>query len=157
MNKTIIVFLIGIVLLNINVAFCEDSATLVSDDSATSWIERKLSRTHVCSKCGHIDKETNSMFWLTVGFFGQLVFTSRFIIQWIKSERRKESYIPHIFWYLSIVGSILLLTYAISIEAWPIIFGQAFGIIVYSRNMTLIARKKNKEAAEQKAAKDGGE
>ncbi|MHC4872263.1 MAG: lipid-A-disaccharide synthase N-terminal domain-containing protein [Planctomycetota bacterium] len=101
-----------------------------------------------------MDSESNSLFWLSIGFIGQLVFTSRFIVQWIKSERRKESYIPHIFWYLSIVGSVLLLSYAISIKAWPIILGQAFGVIVYGRNLALIARSKNAAAAAAQNAED---
>lgn len=123
------------------------------DKGNFSWLKNKLRRSHTCSKCGYVDSDTDSLFWLFVGFIGQLVFTSRFLVQWIKSERRKQSYIPHIFWYLSIVGSVLLLSYAISIKAWPIIFGQAFGVIVYGRNLTLIAREKN-AAAEAKAAEN---
>lgn len=115
------------------------------------WLKKKLSRSHTCSKCGNVDSDTDSLFWLFVGFIGQLVFTCRFLVQWIKSERRKQSYIPHVFWYLSIVGSVLLLLYAISIKAWPIILGQAFGVIVYGRNLALIAREKNSAAAAQAA------
>jgi len=81
--------------------------------------------------------------FLTVGFIGQALFASRFIVQWIYSEKIGESKIPLIFWYLSIFGGIMLLIYAISRKDPVIITGQAFGIIVYLRNLVLIYRKKN--------------
>lgn len=127
-------------------------AAAPKDQSLSGLLKEKLSRSHKCSKCGHVDRESDSLFWLMIGFIGQLVFTGRFLVQWIKSERRKQSYIPHIFWHLSIAGSLLLLLYAISITAWPIILGQAFGIIVYGRNLALIARGKNAEALKQASA-----
>ena len=81
-------------------------------------------------------------FFLVVGFLGQGIFASRFIIQWVYSENLGESKIPIIFWYLSIFGGIMLLIYAISRKDPVIITGQAFGIIVYIRNLILIYRKK---------------
>lgn len=82
---------------------------------------------------------------LIIGFIGQGVFASRFIVQWIYSERIGESKIPIIFWYLSILGGLMLLLYAISRSDPVIITGQLFGILVYSRNLILIYRKKNNE------------
>jgi lipid-A-disaccharide synthase-like uncharacterized protein len=75
--------------------------------------------------------------WVIVGFAGQAVFSLRFIVQWIKSERAGRSIIPDAFWYLSIVGSALLLAYALYIRDPVIILGQAFGFIVYARNLAL--------------------
>ena len=57
--------------------------------------------------------------WLVVGFAGQLVFTGRFALQWLYSEYKKRSVIPVGFWYLSLVGSALLLAYAIYRQQWP--------------------------------------
>ena len=81
--------------------------------------------------------------FLIIGFVGQGLFASRFIFQWIYSEKKGESYIPVIFWYLSICGGIGLLTYAIFRKDPVIIIGQLFGIFIYLRNLVLIYRKKN--------------
>jgi len=83
------------------------------------------------------------LFFLVIGFFGQGVFASRFIVQWIYSEKKGESSIPIIFWYLSIIGGICLLIYSIFRQDPVIILGQSFGILVYTRNLILIYRKKN--------------
>ena len=82
--------------------------------------------------------------FLFIGFLGQGIFASRFIVQWIYSERKGESSIPIIFWYLSIFGGIGLLTYAIFRKDPVIIVGQMFGIFIYLRNLILIYKKKSK-------------
>ena len=84
------------------------------------------------------------IFFLSIGFVGQGLFASRFIIQWIFSEKKGESYIPVIFWYLSIFGGLGLLTYAIFRKDPVIILGQSFGILIYLRNLYLIHKKKTK-------------
>ena len=83
--------------------------------------------------------------FLIIGFLGQGLFASRFIIQWIYSEKKGVSSIPLIFWYLSIFGGIGLLTYAIFRKDPVIILGQLFGIFIYLRNLILIYRKKNEK------------
>ena len=83
--------------------------------------------------------------FLLIGFFGQGLFASRFVIQWIYSERKGESSIPTIFWYLSIFGGIGLLIYAIFRKDPVIILGQSFGIFIYLRNLFLIYRKRNEK------------
>jgi len=80
--------------------------------------------------------------FLSIGFVGQGLFASRFIFQWIYSERKGESHIPLIFWYLSIFGGLGLLTYAIFRKDPVIIVGQIFGIFIYIRNLILIYNKK---------------
>ena len=82
------------------------------------------------------------IFFLIIGFLGQGIFASRFVFQWIYSERKGESSIPLIFWYLSIFGGLGLLTYAIFRKDPVIIVGQLFGIFIYSRNLILIYKKK---------------
>lgn len=84
------------------------------------------------------------LFFLIIGFVGQGLFASRFIIQWIYSERIGKSSIPVIFWYLSIFGGLGLLTYAISRKDPVIILGQMFGIFIYLRNLFLIYKKSSK-------------
>jgi len=89
--------------------------------------------------------------WLLIlGFAGQIAFSMRFIIQWICSEVKKESHIPIAFWYFSLVGGLLLLTYAILRKDPVIICGQAAGLIVYVRNLRLIY-KKEKEVREEES------
>ena len=82
------------------------------------------------------------IFFLAIGFLGQGLFASRFVFQWIYSEKRGVSSIPIIFWYLSIFGGIGLLTYAIFRKDPVIILGQSFGIFIYLRNLILISKKK---------------
>ena len=83
--------------------------------------------------------------FLIVGFLGQGLFASRFIVQWIFSEKKGESYIPVVFWYLSIFGGLGLLTYAIFRKDPVIIVGQTFGIFIYLRNLILIYKKNNEK------------
>lgn len=80
-------------------------------------------------------------FWIAVGFLGQAMFTSRFLVQWIASERKGESIFPIAFWYFSLGGGVLLLAYAISRLDPVIITGQALGVVVYTRNLMLVYKK----------------
>lgn len=84
-------------------------------------------------------------FWAGVGLVAQAAFASRFIVQWIVSERRGESVIPISFWYLSLIGTSGLLIYAI-VRADPVfILGQSMGSIIYTRNLMLIYRRRATE------------
>jgi lipid-A-disaccharide synthase-like uncharacterized protein len=85
--------------------------------------------------------------WLVIGFAGQAMFTGRFLVQWIASERRRESVVPLAFWFLSLAGSALLLAYAISRNDPVIILGQATGIFIYLRNLWLIYGSRRKAEA----------
>ncbi|MEQ9039219.1 MAG: lipid-A-disaccharide synthase N-terminal domain-containing protein [Silicimonas sp.] len=85
---------------------------------------------------------TSETLWIAIGFLGQALFTSRFLVQWIASERRRESVIPLAFWWFSILGGLTLLSYALWRQDPVFILGQATGIIVYARNLILIARKR---------------
>lgn len=85
--------------------------------------------------------------WLVIGFAGQACFFSRFLVQWIVSERRGESTIPIAFWLLSIVGAVVLLAYSIHREDPVFIAGNSIGLLVYVRNLVLIRRKKLTAAA----------
>lgn len=80
--------------------------------------------------------------WLILGFSAQALFASRFIIQWIASERAGESVMPDVFWLLSLLGSSLLLIYAIKQKDPVFILGQSTGFLVYLRNLHLIKRKR---------------
>lgn len=74
------------------------------------------------------------------GSIGQVIFTLRFVYQWIYSERKKESALPFGFWMLSLIGSLMILSYAI-IRRDPVLFiGQLFGFVIYSRNIYILIR-----------------
>lgn len=81
--------------------------------------------------------------WLAFGLLGQAIFGGRFIIQWIASEKRGESHIPLVFWYLSIVGGLITTAYAIHKRDAVFIIGQASGLLVYIRNLMLIYARRN--------------
>jgi lipid-A-disaccharide synthase-like uncharacterized protein len=95
--------------------------------------------------------------WLIFGLLGQVIFGTRFIVQWIASERKKQSHIPLVFWYLSIVGGIITTAYAIHKRDIVFIIGQGAGLIVYTRNLMLIYRAERRAtppAAETRANVD---
>lgn len=79
-------------------------------------------------------------FWIVVGFFGQALFTARFLVQWIASERNGRSTVPDAFWWLSLSGGAVLLAYAIWRRDPVFILGQGLGLAVYLRNLVLIRR-----------------
>ena len=85
--------------------------------------------------------------WLVVGFLGQACFSMRFLMQWIASERKRESVIPLSFWFFSLGGGLTLLTYAVYRQDPVFILGQGAGLFVYSRNLYLIRRKHRQLAA----------
>ena len=95
----------------------------------------------------YLDNLTNTeIIFLSIGFIGQGLFASRFIVQWIYSEKKGESVIPIGFWYLSIFGGLSLLTYAIFRKDPVIISGQLFGVLIYARNLYLIYKKKQNKS-----------
>jgi lipid-A-disaccharide synthase-like uncharacterized protein len=81
-------------------------------------------------------------FWTYFGLTANLIFASRFVVQWYVSEKLKRSVIPVQFWYLSICGSLMMLAYAIYIGKMPLILGFLFPTIIYIRNLMLIRKAK---------------
>lgn len=77
------------------------------------------------------------LIWLAVGFAGQAFFFSRFLVQWLASEKAGRSIIPMAFWYLSLGGGCLLLVYAIYRKDPVFIVGQSTGAFIYLRNIWL--------------------
>jgi len=83
-------------------------------------------------------------FWLMVGFLGQAFFTARFLVQWVVSERKRDSVVPVAFWWFSLVGGAALLSYAIFRRDPVIIAGQGMGLVVYTRNLMLVSKARLK-------------
>lgn len=84
--------------------------------------------------------------WVLFGFFAQSVFAMRFMVQWIASERRGQSYVPIIFWHLSLLGTALLCAYAIHRRDPVFILGQSLNAVIYVRNLMLIRHPKTAPA-----------
>ena len=76
--------------------------------------------------------------WLGVGLVAQFMFSLRFVVQWLASERARASVVPEVFWYFSLAGGLMLLVYAIYRVDPVFILGQAGGVAIYSRNIYLI-------------------
>jgi lipid-A-disaccharide synthase-like uncharacterized protein len=83
--------------------------------------------------------------WVAIGFVGQAIFSARFTVQWIASERARRSVMPLAFWFLSLAGGLTLLAYAIYRRDPVFIAGQGAGLIVYARNLYLIYRARRQE------------
>ena len=89
--------------------------------------------------------------WLATGLFAQAMFSMRFIVQWIASERARRSIVPETFWYFSFLGGVLLLAYAIYRLDPVFILGQATGLLIYARNIHFIWRRKRPGNGEERA------
>jgi lipid-A-disaccharide synthase-like uncharacterized protein len=83
-----------------------------------------------------------SIVWIGIGLLGQAMFSLRFLVQWWRSERAGKSVVPLAFWYLSLAGGVILLSYAIHRRDPVFIVGQATGVLVYLRNLQLIYRQR---------------
>lgn len=90
---------------------------------------------------------TGQTVWLGIGFLGQAMFSARFIIQWLASERSRRSVVPHAFWWFSLAGGITLLAYALWRGDPVFVLGQGLGLFVYLRNLILIRRHRRTVAA----------
>lgn len=88
---------------------------------------------------------TTELIWLSVGFAAQAMFSMRFVIQWLASEKAQRSVVPETFWYFSFVGGLMLFVYAIYRMDPVFILGQGSGLLIYARNIhfIMLARREN--------------
>jgi lipid-A-disaccharide synthase-like uncharacterized protein len=99
-----------------------------------------------------IDPKLLEKLWAGIGLVGQGVFTARFAVQWLASERKRETVMPVAFWWLSLVGGFITLTYAIHLESLSFTLGQSMGLFVYVRNLMLISRNQRRAARREARA-----
>jgi lipid-A-disaccharide synthase-like uncharacterized protein len=85
--------------------------------------------------------------WVLLGYLAQIMFTMRFVVQWIASERAGKMVMPIAFWFFSIGGGLLLFGYALYIRDPVFILGQGFGVFVYGRNLYFELRDRRRGAA----------
>ena len=83
-------------------------------------------------------------FWLAFGLVAQLLFTARFLVQWISSERAGQSVVPMAFWFFSMGGGLMTLIYGLAKREPVIILGQGLATFVYVRNIMLIVKNRSK-------------
>jgi len=92
----------------------------------------------------HVDSGTE-LLWVVFGFLAQGMFTMRFLLQWLASERARDSVMPVAFWYFSLIGGVMLLAYALYRKDPVFVLGQALGVVIYARNLWLIHAKRRRE------------
>jgi len=85
--------------------------------------------------------------WLGIGLLGQALFSTRFLVQWLASERMRRSVVPNTFWWFSLAGGATLLAYALWRGDPVFVLGQGLGLFVYLRNLMLIRRHRRSVAA----------
>ncbi|MDR3450584.1 MAG: lipid-A-disaccharide synthase N-terminal domain-containing protein [Alphaproteobacteria bacterium] len=84
--------------------------------------------------------------WTFVGLFGQSMFMMRFVLQWIASERAKQSVMPEVFWYFSLGGGLIVFVYAVHQQDLVFMLGQGLGIFIYLRNIYFIIKRRRAAA-----------
>jgi lipid-A-disaccharide synthase-like uncharacterized protein len=89
-------------------------------------------------------------FWLAFGLVAQLLFTARFLVQWISSERAGQSVVPMAFWFFSMGGGAMTLIYGIAKREPVIILGQGLATLIYIRNIMLIVKNRSKGSKVEK-------
>ena len=94
-----------------------------------------------------MEQVAGNPFWFIIGFTGQVIFGARFILQWIVSEYKKRSHVPVAFWYISLVGSVVLLSYAVHRKDLIFMLGLSLNTLIYVRNLHLIHMHAKKTAA----------
>ncbi|MCG7599992.1 lipid-A-disaccharide synthase N-terminal domain-containing protein [Halomonas sp. McH1-25] len=94
---------------------------------------------------------SNEWLWMGIGFLGQALFSARFIVQWLASERAKQSVMPIAFWFFSLGGGATLLAYALYRQDPVFVVGQAAGLLIYSRNLVLIRKERQHQTNDEDA------
>lgn len=96
-----------------------------------------------------LDAQTSARIWDAVGFLGTGAFTARFLVQWLASERKRETVMPVAFWWFSLAGGLITLIYVIHLGSRPLMLAQGSGLVVYVRNLMLVQKAKRREAKRQ--------
>ncbi len=97
---------------------------------------------YILDLLGLSNLNNNELLWVCFGTMGQLIFFSRWVIQWYYSEKFNTSMIPLAFWWCSFFGGLTTLIYAHHISSFPFMLAQGVGLVIYSRNLFLIYKRK---------------
>lgn len=93
-----------------------------------------------------------SLVWIGIGLVGQLAFSSRFLVQWIVSEKSRKTVVPESFWWMSLIGGIALFSYFVWRQDPIGVLGQSSGLVIYMRNIRLIYKQRRREARQRAEA-----
>jgi lipid-A-disaccharide synthase-like uncharacterized protein len=95
---------------------------------------------------GPLDAHAWEKIWGGIGLLGQGAFTARFLVQWLASERKRDTVMPVAFWWFSLAGGLITLAYVIHLGSLPLTIGQGMGLVVYVRNLMLVKKAARREA-----------
>lgn len=95
--------------------------------------------------------------WIAIGLLGQCAFFGRMMVQWVVSEKKRESVVPSIFWWMSLIGGICLFSYFVWRVDFIGVLGQSTGVVIYARNIRLIHKQKRRLARHRADDTDTGE
>lgn len=98
-----------------------------------------------------------SLAWIAVGFAGQIAFSGRMLVQWFLSERRGQSVVPEVFWWLSLAGGAMLFAYFVWRQDPVGVLGQTSGLVIYARNLRLIGKHKRRAARAARSVEPSGD
>ena len=101
---------------------------------------------------GTLDAQSWEKIWGGIGLLGQGAFTARFLVQWLASERKRETVMPVAFWWFSLTGGLITLTYVIHLGSLALTLGQSMGLVVYVRNLMLVKKARRREAKRRQSA-----
>ena len=93
-----------------------------------------------------LDAHTWERIWGGIGLLGQGAFTARFLVQWLASERKRETVLPVAFWWFSLTGGLITLVYVIHLGSLALTLGQSMGLVVYVRNLMLVKQARRRDA-----------
>lgn len=93
--------------------------------------------------------------WVVLGLAGQACFFGRMFVQWVKSEKERQSVVPAVFWWLSFFGGLLLFSYFVWRVDFVGVMGQSTGVVIYARNLRLIHKQKRRVARQAEQDSDG--
>ncbi len=126
----------------------------MNDDAFTQRYGEEVHETAVQSQEKVVFRLLNitswgGLLWAGIGLIGQIAFSGRMLVQWIVSEKKRESVIPEVFWWLSLAGGALLFVYFVWRQDLVGVLGQSSGVVIYARNIKLIKKraKRQSEAA----------
>ncbi|MHB1155665.1 MAG: lipid-A-disaccharide synthase N-terminal domain-containing protein [Phycisphaerales bacterium] len=117
-------------------------ALLLTPDEFSTWIYRQQTSRSFTERLFNISTPFG-IAWVALGLLGQVLFTGRMIVQWLVSEKAKRSVVPPLFWWLSLLGATMLTLYFLWRQDIVGVLGQAFGWLIYTRNLWMIYRPHN--------------
>lgn len=97
-----------------------------------------------------------NVWWVVIGFAGQVAFFLRMTVQWVVSERQKKSVVPPVFWWLSLAGALMIFSYFVWRKDIVGVVGQSMGVVIYARNLRLIYKERRRARRREASREEGG-